>query len=384
MVIKLAKILKSNILPYLKDKTYLKAKIDELLSGKSPTNHASTDTQHGVGKTDTYGHVKTINNLTQSSYVEGCALSAYQGKVLKDLVDSKANESHKHTKSEITDFPTTMTPSSHKHGSLNNDGTLNSDITSVNNIAVTDASNNLKTINKLPADKVTHQDISGKIDTAGTGLAKSGTTLNHSNSVTAQTTSALKKIKFDNTGHITGVDNVAKKDITDLGIPAQDTVYTHPSSHATSMIIEASAFASIGSAANATQHAVNEKINAAIASLKSSADNLAEQYYKNSLRIKIGRWSDSQGEDGTKIELDAGSGNGIYAKIYCDKPGFSLSNRDVIIVLNGVPYVHTTDSAGKTDKRTINLSAGTYLLTAFMRGYDGLYPASDQKIIIVK
>ena len=52
------------------------------------------------------------------------------------------------------------------------------------------------------------------------------------------------------------------------------------------MITEASAFASIGSAANATQHAVNEKINAAIASLKSSADNLAQQYYKNMLGTK--------------------------------------------------------------------------------------------------
>lgn len=74
-----------------------------------------------------------------------------------------------------------------------------------------------------------HQDISGKIDTAGTGLSKTGTTLNHSNSITAQTTSALKKIKYDAQGHITGVDNVAKNDITALGIPSENTVYTHPS-----------------------------------------------------------------------------------------------------------------------------------------------------------
>ena len=136
-----------------------------------------------------------------------------------------------------------------------------------------------------------------------------------------------------------------------------------------------------GEALSAYQGAILGK---RIDALETSADNLAEQYYKNSLRIKIGRWSDSQGEDGTKIELDAGSGNGIYAKIYCDKPDFSLSNRDVILVLNGVPYTRTSDNNGKTEKLTINLSTGTYLLTAFMRGYDGLYPASDQKIIIVK
>ena len=45
-------------------------------------------------------------------------------------------------------------------------------------------------------------DISGKIDTAGTGLSKSGTTLNHSNSVTAKTTQAVYPIKIDAQGHI--------------------------------------------------------------------------------------------------------------------------------------------------------------------------------------
>ena len=126
---------------------------------------------------------------------------------------------------------TSRAASSHSHGSLANGGTLNSDISSVNKIAVTDSSNNLKTISKLPADKVTHQDISGKVDTAGTGLSKSGSTLNHSNSVTAQTSNALKKIKFDAQGHITGTDAVAKSDITDLGVA--DEVHTHTKSEIT-------------------------------------------------------------------------------------------------------------------------------------------------------
>lgn len=57
---------------------------------------------------------------------------------------------------------TSRAASNHGHGSLVNDGALNSDITSVNKVAVTDATNKLKTISKLPLDKVTHQDISGK------------------------------------------------------------------------------------------------------------------------------------------------------------------------------------------------------------------------------
>ena len=49
---------------------------------------------------------------------------------------------------------------------------------------------------------VTIPDVSGKIDTAGTGLSKSGTTLNHSNSVNAQSTSAVYPITIDAQGHI--------------------------------------------------------------------------------------------------------------------------------------------------------------------------------------
>jgi hypothetical protein len=49
----------------------------------SLNNHISS-----IGTTANYGHVKTINALTQTSHVDGTALSAYQGKVLKDLIDA--------------------------------------------------------------------------------------------------------------------------------------------------------------------------------------------------------------------------------------------------------------------------------------------------------
>ena len=48
--------------------------------------------------------------------------------------------------------------------------------------------------------------------------------------------SGLYKITVDSLGHISAATAVAKADITGLGIPAQDTVYTHPASHAASMI----------------------------------------------------------------------------------------------------------------------------------------------------
>ena len=40
--------------------------------------------------------------------------------------------------------------------------------------------------------------------------------------------SGLYKVQTNSEGHVTGATVVVKKDITDLGIPAQDTVYTHP------------------------------------------------------------------------------------------------------------------------------------------------------------
>lgn len=207
------------------DSNYVNTTDSRLSDSRTPTSHASTATTYGVGTTANYGHVKTINGLTQSSHTDGTALSAYQGKVLKDLVDGKASSSHSHTVSNITDFPSI--PS--KTSDLTNDsGFLTS-----------------------------HQDISGKIDTAGTGLSKSGTTLNHSNSITAVTTAAFKKIKYDAQGHITGTSDVTSSDLP-----------SH--THAASSVTDANAnnYTNIGSlSSGATQQAINAAINTKIASL---------------------------------------------------------------------------------------------------------------------
>lgn len=56
---------------------------------KAPTSHASSVNTYGLGTTANYGHCKTINDLLKSAFVNGEALSAYQGKVLNDKVDAK-------------------------------------------------------------------------------------------------------------------------------------------------------------------------------------------------------------------------------------------------------------------------------------------------------
>ena len=62
------------------------------LKNLAPLKHDSADNTYGLGTTANYGHVKTINALTQASHEDGTALSAYQGKVLKDSVDSKISK----------------------------------------------------------------------------------------------------------------------------------------------------------------------------------------------------------------------------------------------------------------------------------------------------
>ena len=108
----------TGIVTWLKNWFYDKTEIDTILNGKAPTSHLSSTTDYGVGTSTQYGHCKIINNLNQSLYIVGYSLSAYQGKVLKDLIDAKANSTHTHTKSEITDFPNI--PS--KTSDLTNDG----------------------------------------------------------------------------------------------------------------------------------------------------------------------------------------------------------------------------------------------------------------------
>lgn len=57
----------------------------------APSSHASSSNTYGLGTTSNYGHVKTINALTQSSHSDGTALSAYQGNVLNTNKAAKSS-----------------------------------------------------------------------------------------------------------------------------------------------------------------------------------------------------------------------------------------------------------------------------------------------------
>ena len=66
-----------------------------------------------------------------------------------------------------------------------------------------------------------------KSDITALGVPAQDTTYTHP-SYTARA-SGLYKVTVDSTGHVSAATAVTKSDITALGVPAQDTTYTHPS-----------------------------------------------------------------------------------------------------------------------------------------------------------
>lgn len=65
---------------------------NRLTNKRDPITHASTTTKYGIGTGNNYGHCMTIDNTEQQIYQEGKALSAYQGKVLKDEINQKVDK----------------------------------------------------------------------------------------------------------------------------------------------------------------------------------------------------------------------------------------------------------------------------------------------------
>lgn len=88
-------------------------------SGKSITLY-----QNGTSK-----GAQTTNSSGVATWSITCSTAGLQKFNIKDtnievFVDNKSDTGHTHTVSNITDFPSTMTPSSHTHGNLSNDGKI--------------------------------------------------------------------------------------------------------------------------------------------------------------------------------------------------------------------------------------------------------------------
>lgn len=166
------------------------------------------------------------NNLTSTSTTD--SLSANQGKVLKDLVDGKSNVGHTHTKSEITDFPTSMTPTAHNQASDTiNAMTGYSKPTSTSAITTSDTLNSaIGKLEKALDGKGTssfsgnYNDLTNKptiptVNNATLTIQKNGTnvstfTANASSNVTANITVPTKVSELTNDSGYKTTDNDTK------------------------------------------------------------------------------------------------------------------------------------------------------------------------------
>ncbi|MDO5849326.1 MAG: hypothetical protein Q4P18_07310 [Methanobrevibacter sp.] len=73
------------------DEIALKSEMEERLSSFEVPYHADSTSKYGIGSTGMYGHVKVKNDLNSNTFVNGEALSAYQGKVLNEKVVNLQN-----------------------------------------------------------------------------------------------------------------------------------------------------------------------------------------------------------------------------------------------------------------------------------------------------
>ena len=133
------------------------------------------------------------------------------------------------TKSKISDFPTSMTPTAHTHGNITNDSKITTTATIATGDKIVIVDTDTTAGSKLTGSSITFDSTCGgyaltkagtwaafnnyslptassttkggiKVD--GGGLAMDEEKIKHSNAVTAQTTQALYPIKIDAQGHI--------------------------------------------------------------------------------------------------------------------------------------------------------------------------------------
>lgn len=72
--------------------------LNDMINKRASIMHSTSGTEYGVGTTTKYGHCKVANNLDNSSFTDsGVVLSAYQGYVLNNKINSANNSINNNT-----------------------------------------------------------------------------------------------------------------------------------------------------------------------------------------------------------------------------------------------------------------------------------------------
>lgn len=130
-----------------------------------------------------------------------------------DKIDGKGLSTNDFTDADKDQISTNQTNISSHVGNKNNPHEVTKSQVGLGNV------DNTSDLNK-PISTATQTALDTKIDTAGSGLSKDGTSLKHSNSVTAKTTQTFAKVAYDGQGHITGSTDATAAQISaiDSGI----------------------------------------------------------------------------------------------------------------------------------------------------------------------
>ena len=160
------------------------SEVNDNLSGKAPTSHASGDATYGLGNHSVYGHVRTIQDLTHSDTSrEGLALGAAQGYILNQSITSVSNRvsnvetnlssgsynaSNGHTHSQYLTSHQDLSSINNRLNTL--EGNFNTALTSLYNACVDKGST--PTSQTISAIVTAVQNISTGVDLSDLGLSK--------------------------------------------------------------------------------------------------------------------------------------------------------------------------------------------------------------------
>lgn len=103
----MVKSFKTNILTWLKTKTYIKTEIDNFLNGKSDTNHTHTNastTTPGFLSAEDKTKLNNLKQITVDSSINATSTNPVQNKVINTALTGKANTNHTHSITNITNL----------------------------------------------------------------------------------------------------------------------------------------------------------------------------------------------------------------------------------------------------------------------------------------
>lgn len=103
----MVKSFKTNILTWLKTKTYIKTEIDNFLNGKSDTNHTHTNastTTPGFLSAEDKTKLNNLEQITVDSTISATSTNPVQNKVINTALTGKANTNHTHSITNITNL----------------------------------------------------------------------------------------------------------------------------------------------------------------------------------------------------------------------------------------------------------------------------------------